>query len=79
MAAVLSSEAKYSLKYTVSVDSTSPVSRTFSGMNIADSSGSQSSGPTWDNAVNSLLNTLSAFTNGTIGNVKWTTEREVDW
>lgn len=77
MAVSVDSATKYSLRYTVSSGNDS-LSRTISGINVGGNS-DQSPGPPRDNSINALLTTFSSFSNGTIGNVRWITERAVTW
>lgn len=76
--ATLTDDKKFGFKYTmVDYDGRDPLSRTVSGFNINSATVYPETGVTTLNAINFMLEIVSAFTMGRVTAARFVTEQEV--
>jgi len=76
MATVSTTNMKYSLRYVSSQSATDGVTKTLSGINIRTQSDA-TTGPTRDNAITNIINSIELFSVGTLSDVRFIVESEV--
>lgn len=76
--ATLAMTFKHGLKYNVIMSSTESSSKTLSGFNVLYTNSQPNTGPAMHIAITPLLNTLQSLTQGTLSDIRWVTEQEVN-
>lgn len=77
MAITISTTVKYSLKYTASRDTYDTAARSLSGLNVNEGASVADKGPNPGTALGKFIPTLQGFSNSSLTDFRWLTEKEV--
>ena len=77
MAIAISTTVKYSLKYTANRDTYDTAARSLSGLNVNEGGSSADRGPNPTTALSKFIPTLQSFSNSSLVDFRWISEKEV--
>lgn len=77
MATIKSQPIRWAIKYSAAMLSDSPTTRTVNGINVGGG-GTSGTGALANTAITAIYNMLSGLSVGTITNLRWIYEREVE-